>query len=987
MLITEYLGKDTHQRRILIVSDLNKGQALLRQFEENTGKPVSNITCMTLGQMADKLYLWSLAESGFGSDYEQIDDKEAMMLFQSVLFQNIRSLKYFKVEKMMNLATTREIYTKANLIRKNGWTGAEKPEKEHVSDLKLLISAYEDKLEKVKKLDTVAKYRFVLSEVNKWADVQNELDMLFGAEISFLSEDTGMFTLLDKELLECIVPERDRMVTLYDHELTAEDLRSFMDRAVFFKGYGSFNEANYVANDILKNQYPFGDVTLLYSSQTQLPAITAALRGNGISMNVLSSYPATDNAYVALMSRIIAWAKEDFSEKELDSLLASPVICLELEDAAGDKKNVLGGNNYYRYILNAKNRREDCFVLGWGYERNLDFVDHERKVAETDADKALLDMHEALLNIFGNGRTVYGEKNTVRPIVIYKELLAFMESYTKTSQDYGIGMDVLKSLVGVVGLEERSMSLTDCLQVLEELLAGCTVSDKKTAEAVCVQNLGDWSLLDRKYVYVIGLSLKDMQGNTIESPVLSDSEMETFLGDGYKPTLKAEAGRRVQNLYRTLMSFRGKSIVFGYSSYDTVAFCESNPSSFYREMLKTFSKKDKDLCEFVYGNPVSGTGAGTRPSYTEVTECEIKLMTSSSTLETLLDCPRKYAYDKLLHIPEIDFAEQNYRQWLDAAARGSFFHAIAEQYVSEKLIRPSDRAYESSVDKRFVEGLAKELEREYLSMYPAAFRALADRETEDMIEKSVAYLERLLADYGDDSAHRGSIWRALATEQRFSNAVLPVDDLAGNHYDFTLTGYIDRIDYRISASEQRVYLRIADYKTGKKENKEKDDKLGKLIQYVIYKNALMDSGMVSLSETEDISLLDYVKKRVCELEEDDTKQSWKYVFDNFRYEFPMDETDEEPVVLRESELAGLNMDRLKVILTIITSDKMYPDHLDLYERLEDLAGKYPDDEELLHNLKDKMSKKNKEVISDDEVKYCKYCSYQSLCEHRKEGAF
>lgn len=60
-----------------------------------------------------------------------------MMLFRGVLFKNIKSLRYFNNENMMDLATTYEIFKKANLVRTNGWSGEEK--KIRVSSCSLTI--------------------------------------------------------------------------------------------------------------------------------------------------------------------------------------------------------------------------------------------------------------------------------------------------------------------------------------------------------------------------------------------------------------------------------------------------------------------------------------------------------------------------------------------------------------------------------------------------------------------------------------------------------------------------------------------------------------------------------------------------------------------------------------------------------------------------------------------------------------------------------
>jgi hypothetical protein len=49
------------------------------------------------------LYRYILAADGYNEEYEFLDGTEAMMLFRGVLFKNIKSLRYFNNEKMMDL--------------------------------------------------------------------------------------------------------------------------------------------------------------------------------------------------------------------------------------------------------------------------------------------------------------------------------------------------------------------------------------------------------------------------------------------------------------------------------------------------------------------------------------------------------------------------------------------------------------------------------------------------------------------------------------------------------------------------------------------------------------------------------------------------------------------------------------------------------------------------------------------------------------------
>ena len=596
--------------------------------------------------------------------------------------------------------------------------------------------------------------------------------------------------------------------------------------------------------------------------------------------------------------------------------------------------------------------------------------------------------HADLLQIFGEKGTQYDGQNKIQPSEIYKRLVAFIGNYTKQSEQYGTGMEVLRSLTGAIGLEERLLSLEDNIRFLEELLAESRVIDKAGNNAVSVQSLGDWAVLERSNVYVIGLALKDMQGNNTQSPVLFDEEMTDFLGDGYKPTIKNEAERREKNLYRTIRTFNDGHILFGYSSYDTVGFCDSNPSNFFRRMMELKNTDNTSLLEFVYGNPLSGTASSVVPVFKDKDDYGVTRKTSNSSMEVLLDCPKKYAYSRLLHIPESEFTEKDFGQWLNAAARGNFFHCMVEHYVGEKFIRPADEKYESDIDESFVRNIAVDIEAKYLVMYPVAFDQLADRETEDMITVSIAYLRRLLEEYMDDSAHPGSFWRGLAVEQKFVDAIYPVDGLDGTHYEFSFNGYVDRIDYRIDCAVKKVFLRIIDYKTGRKDRKQKEKNLGKLVQYAVYEKALMETGKVIDSDNALVNFLGYVKSEICRLEADPSLLSWDYEFACFQYVFPMEKSDPDPLAVWPDDLEGMNLDRLKAILAIIQDEKMYPDRKDLYNQLETLAARYPGDASGLLELREAMGGKNgRQLMSDNETSNCKYCSYEYLCEHKKAGDF
>ena len=58
MQLRDFLDSRENRKRILIVSDISRGQALIRNFEKESGKPVRNVVCKTLGQLIKQIYVY-----------------------------------------------------------------------------------------------------------------------------------------------------------------------------------------------------------------------------------------------------------------------------------------------------------------------------------------------------------------------------------------------------------------------------------------------------------------------------------------------------------------------------------------------------------------------------------------------------------------------------------------------------------------------------------------------------------------------------------------------------------------------------------------------------------------------------------------------------------------------------------------------------------------------------------------------------------------
>lgn len=327
---------------------------------------------------------------------------------------------------------------------------------------------------------------------------------------------------------------------MFESRELIEKLENLRGRAAFYKGFGTFNEMYYVVNDILEKKLPLGDVMVLYSSPAQLPAIASAFAGNGIAMRNISSYSMQSDLYVSFVRNILDWAEDDFSEKTLERLLS------------GDGC----GKNYFWKIRYAARRWEDSFVLGGGYARNRDFVEHERLLdekwaaekakqaeeeaaqieeelnrADGDMDKSedkeegknnkkdninIWDMHSRMLDIFADAdEACYEMDAPVDAAEIYAKIMGFVKTYARKTAQYKDSIPKLDALGIAMKYEKCRMPYKEVFAYIRDFLDALTTSDSESADAVTVCCIGEWELLNRSYVYVTGLSLKDMQGSHI----------------------------------------------------------------------------------------------------------------------------------------------------------------------------------------------------------------------------------------------------------------------------------------------------------------------------------------------------------------------------------------------------------------------------------------------------------------------------------------
>ena len=1031
MYLNEYLNQDEKRRRTLIVSSVKRLNLLVRAFEKENGKEMTNVIAVTISDMAKAIINLEEAEQGFERKYVFLDNGEATALFKTVLLKERdegNKLLYFdgKNEILKAKATYREILDKVNLIRENDFIDKDKLANDselsdeaeaRIYDLDTLVAEYEGALEEgngagLQYLDSTACVFKAFQIMKGWDDVaaERKIRLLFGKEIAVLTEDKEWFSGINLAFINLLEEKRERGITevqaFEKEEPGIEDLKNLEGKVEFFKGYGSFSEVAYIVNDIAERKHPFGEVHIVYMSPSQTPTIISELKGNDIPMCITSPYSMKDNALINFALRIIDWAESDYSETAFEGILSSGVLFVQGEDENAKYPNVAYGDRYNNYLYG---RTSPEAILGWGFARNRAYANLaiETNDEETAKDKKgdapyyrqMGMMHHSLLDIFAiEDRSDEEINGVLQTSKIYDKLLRFVEEYSFKNQERNAGITRLRALQREIAFDKEEVTLEEALSIIREHIEEIKMQDSPANDAVAVELVNDWTVLERPYVYFIGMSLKEMEMPSNESPIITDYEVEHYIGDGRKFTQDSINKKRTRGLYRTLSTFSGERIAFGYSDFAEDSFYTKLPSTVYRKLLDAYSKQGlEDVVEFEKGNPEEdkikydavdlsvdideegatkvGTGEDNESASAEDGEEEKELynkatdrITSSTKADGFISCPKAFAYANIHYIPELSLREKKVNTWLEANEKGTVFHEIMADYVNEVIVEKGTNTLDDEILRRFAEKSKLGMKRNV----PYPFEELTEKEMGEIIRISTKELEDLYQEM------RTGDWKPISAELHFTDAIYGDKTFGGEDVSFTYNGLIDRLDYRVDSQKQEIVLRIVDYKTGKMDKQRKKvEKTWSTLQHVLYKHAVeSEKTMVETGDNkkEKESLSDYLKELIGKKERTDLSTLSLRV-EEFVYLFPFAKTEKKAMTVSDN-LYEPAKKRLQLVLSALYDKKIYPDILELEEYVDELVENGIDVGEYKKKFYNESSKSSNP---------CGFCDYVNLCVNRKRG--
>lgn len=902
-----------NNKKVIVTDQVSAINKVIRRM---AGKaPIFGVKVLNLSQIALQIY-YAYQTIFFP---EQVDTyiHRGMQTMRFSLCLKDPSVTFID-DKSKNMGTAQEILNSLNLIRQNAPTKEFlESSKEKEKGLRKLWKNYEEMLFAHHEMDEVILYQRViaiLKEVQKKNEAGEFLETMvfdfhdaqignfFTKELSLAeSEFWDLFLSILRKRSDSLEPKWQNS-SVYD----------------FYKAYGVETE---VRNVILQmNQMEYGDVAILYPTIEYENVLRANLDSSGIPFTFPRGYCALGTELISLIRNLLSFVQSDFNYKELYCIFDNKILRMP------------NGKNAYRYFLRKG--------IGYGRERYLNFISSYEKNVLGSENR--MEEYELFFQFLKAVIGVFDEKNSCG--TMYRQLLTVVKEYTsKEDPQQRVLMEQLinyasvMDMVGVTSLQESMLYIHNYLKNLR-------CSSAEDAGAVCILPYGRVETIDRKHIFVLGLSGNNIEEVPMESPVLSDRELNRYVAvkPPYEiPFAKEKNKRKRDAFYTTLRLSSAKRVYISYSYFDTSKLLMNSSSVLYRELLRESGKTERDIVKVGYLLPVGDIRINPASSKIEMTSEEIEQIKertayfSASSLQSLLSCPMSFYYSKILKLPQMEFIERRPDQWLPPNVKGNVFHHVMQDYVNEQILSNQKDSLTEDVFERI---FALEIEKT-ICENPTPSKDIMEMEQEEIRLSLLRYITKLHNELNNSKEQK----KIIGCEVEFSNVICSKSD----GYSIIFSGAIDRLDGYVD-SENVLWLEIYDYKTGNYEKKLTEIEEGKQIQHHVYAIAMYAWALEHKAELEELFATKICKVRIACTE----------------YIFPFEEEKD------------------KIMASILWDEKqekiVFPDSLEsVLERIV-FPFEQGNIEEGLRACEE-MAGEQKQVAIAEKVDFCKYCSYKKIC--------
>ena len=376
----------------------------------------------------------------------------------------------------------------------------------------------------------------------------------------------------------------------------------------FYRAYGLENEIRKITETIEKEQIPFGDVQILYSSDKYEGYIKSVLGREGIAYTFQSGR-TPDNEYYELFRLILEWACGGYYFKDFRKICSHSLmqktcfgvrVSKDSEIAWGRERYVARADDMTKELVAKKQADENAYV---GNQEKYYAMMHDLACifdpakGTPDSGITLIDLYERIYGFASNyvGKLFVPkqkeetekkeeQKNIIMPDI--EDIAAVIDRRRvgrAMLKDEKKDISVISGIMGKISTEEATELLLDHLNDLR-------CRESKKADSVAVSRIGGVKIPERSHCFVVGLSFGEFNKKTSDSAVMSDEEMEELLVSPLHPASKV-------NLYleddlRNTLELQTGKVYMSYTYFDTADILEGSPADIFIEYLDKYGVKD-----------------------------------------------------------------------------------------------------------------------------------------------------------------------------------------------------------------------------------------------------------------------------------------------------------------------------------------------------------------------------------------------------------
>lgn len=454
---------------------------------------------------------------------------------------------------------------------------------------------------------------------------------------------------------------------------------------------------------------------------------------------------------------------------------------------------------------------------------------------------------------------VYGK---IQELVDKYEDLGFYELSDVTAQIWNKTQQLLEDISGLLGNEKITVE-EFTLTLREGFIALEASTIPSVLDCVTFGDLTSAKEQDIPYVYIVGANDGAIPAIFTDERIVTASEsvLLTELGLKLAHSVETEDARLRYNLYSALCTpkkrlvlscplftengspLRPSAIFKRFNLLFPQLKIHNNPSKTAKEKLqKTYSiddtlfnmatdkldsKESKALCDYFENNENSKFNILLK----EQKEKELvipkdlalnlfvpKNYTSISKLETFATCPYKHFIEYGLK------PEENKEYSTDALDVGKAIHSVLENFTKDNELSNLSRKECYDICSDLFDNIAPSVHfgAMFSSDRQKAFNGILKNLTGEAAWKIKEHLEN---------------FEVIGEEISFGYGKYPPIEITTDYGTLYIKGKIDRADKL--EKDGNVYLRIVDYKSGKKEFKKDNVQEGTDLQLMIYMNALL----------------------------------------------------------------------------------------------------------------------------------------------------